>query len=223
MVVFFYSKNKIKNSMPNYEETSENRLKGSLAPGNRLGSFALGNTLRQPFTIDDILPGLSGEAQQTMDVLGGAARLVIGANISGPWHYSSGSVEVFDEERAASLSGKFGHGTYLGVGDLTGETVDGLKISGAIRHEVSFAGNILVLGRDQISEVVDNLRALNGIPPSRLKSTIKNAPLTDYVSTLSFDGQPVDAVMVYMNSEQSSAEIAVLPNAVGNIQVDATA
>ena len=58
--------------------------------------------------------------------------------------------------------------------------------------------------------------------PSRLKSTIQNAPFIDYVSTLSFDGQPVGAAMVYMNSEWGSVEIAVLPNAVGSIQVDDT-
>src|SRR5580700_9133997 len=104
--------------MTHEAETGPSKLRGSLISRTRLGHVALANKAKPQISIEEILPGLSGEAQEAISILGGAATLVVGANITGPWHYSSGRVDVFDKERAASLSGKFGHGTYLGVGEL---------------------------------------------------------------------------------------------------------
>jgi len=208
--------------MSHNEAIKTNELPHSVEPVH-VGQVAVANQLQPSLAISEILPGLSGEAQQKIDVLDGNAALIVGANVSGAWHYSSGKIDTFDPQKAAELTGKFGHGTYLGVGELTGETVDGLKETGAIKHDVSFAGNILVLDRDQVSAVAGQLRELNGLPPSRFKSSIRNAPLTDHVRSLDFEGQPVNAVMVYMDDEQTSAEIAVLPSAVENIHVDTVA
>jgi hypothetical protein len=186
-----------------------------------IGHVALADQIQEPLAISDILPGLSGEAQEVTSVLDGNASLVVGANVSGAWHYSSGTIDTFDPEKAAELTGKFGQGTYLGVGDLTGETVDDLKATGAIKHDISFSGNVLALGRTQASAVAGRLRELKGLRPSRVRSSTTNAPLTNLVSDLTFEGKSVDAVMVYMDDDRTSAEIAVLPTAVENIQVDA--
>jgi len=203
------------------EETRPSRLRGDLVSRGRLARAALAGEVEGRVAVSDVLPGLSGEAQRTLNVLENSAMLVIGANVTGPWHYSPDRINTFSKERAAKSGGKFGQGTYLGVGKLAGETVDGLKTSGALRHDVGLTGNILAIRCTDIRKVEDKLRGLNGIRPSKIKTTIPNAALTDYVSTLSFEGQSVDAVMVYMDDEQTSAEIAVLPRSVENIKVNA--
>jgi hypothetical protein len=183
----------------------------------------LGSTNRSEtssrLALGDMLPGLDGTAERAVSLFGGKAGLVVGANVQGgAWHYSPGTIKKFRGDKV-SKGGKFGPGTYLGVGTLAGETVDGLKAGGARRHDVGFTGNILVLSREDVQEVASVLKERKGIPPSKFTTTIKNAPLTTYVEGLDFEGAPVDAVMVYMDSEQTSAEIAVLPHATERLAV----
>jgi hypothetical protein len=173
----------------------------------------------EPLPLSVALPGLEGTARTVTSLFGGRARLVAGANIAGgPYHYSSGVIEEFVREKA-STRGKFGPGTYLGVGELGGETVAGLKATGSVKHEVAFTGNILVLPRDEVRAVAAELMARKGILPSGVSINIENAPLTEYVEELDFAGVSVDAVMVYMDAEQSSAEIAVLPAATDRLRI----
>jgi hypothetical protein len=173
----------------------------------------------RPLDLRDVLPGIEGRAQSTEDVLDGWATLVVGADVTaGPWHYSAGKIEEFEEAKV-SAGGKFGPGTYLGVGALAGETVDGLKGNGSVQHTVAFRGNILVLDRERVLEVASALKERRHIPPSGLRSSIKTAPLTEYVQGLDFNGTQVDAVMVYMDAKRESAEIAVLPESTDSLRV----
>ncbi len=194
---------------------SRRLLRGSLLEkGSRREKAEAG-----PLPLSAVLPGLEGTARSATSLFGGRAKLVAGASIvGGPYHYSSGIIEEFAREKA-SAHGKFGPGTYLGVGELGGETVAGLKATGSVKHDVAFTGNILVLPRDEVRRVAAELMARKGIPPSGVTINIENAPLTEYAEGLSLAGASVDAVMVYMDTQQKSAEIAVLPAAADRLRV----
>lgn len=88
-----------------------------------------------------------------------------------------------------------------------------------MRHEASFAGNILALDRAQVRSVVADLRTLNGLPQPGYRLTIQNGPITDLVEGLRFDTSRVDAVMVYMDTERRGAEFIVLPRATEGISI----
>lgn len=158
----------------------------------------------------------SGEAHE---VLGGKAALVTDAEVSGLWHFSSQQVERFTEDKAAEATGKFGHGVYFGSGDLAGETVNDLKSGGHIRHDVTFNGNVVVLDREDIRPVLDDLRELNGFQKSRIRSSTNTGPLTDSFDTVRFGDNPVDAVMIYMDKARETAEFIVSPHAVDKISL----
>lgn len=198
----------------------ESRLRGRLLEKTRAigGSALAGDVAREP-SVADILPGLNGKAESSTVVMGGKATLVAGADITGAWHYSRGRVDQFTAEKAGRTGGKFGKGTYFGIGELRGETVDGLKAGGNIRHDVGFAGNILVVDRAQVKDVLGDLRTVRGLPQPGFQSSIQNGPVADLVEGMSFAGHPVNAVMVYMDPERQGAEMIVLPSATPGIRI----
>lgn len=196
-------------------ETS--RIRGDLY--DRLKAKRLGETaLADPsVAVADILPGLSGEAKASTPVLDGKATLVTGAEVSGLWHYSGAAIDKFTEDKVGG--GKFGRGTYFGVGEISGETVDALLSGGSIKHDAGFAGNVLALDRGQVKDVLDDLRTLQGLPRPGFRSSMQTGPVTDLAEGVAFEGHGVDAVMIYMDPERQGAEVIVLPHATENIRI----
>jgi hypothetical protein len=203
-------------SHSNHENTNQETLPSPEILAS-LGSGALSNEVLDAVLVENYLPGVEGGAKEVASVLDGQATLVVGAEVTGPWHYSHGRLEEFSKEGAEASRCKLGTGTYFGVGDLTGETVDGLKSDGSIRHEISFSGNVLVVDRERVVEVSKSLDKMKGRPVSRLRMPI--APIADRASGAVFGGHSVQAVMVYMDPERTSGEMIVLPHAVDGIRV----
>jgi hypothetical protein len=201
---------------PSYSETgSRLRISGSFY--RKSGHTALES--RPGIDISTLkVPGLSGNAQEATPVFSGRATLLSGAELEGIWHYSASPLEHFTEDEAAKRKGKFGKGTYFGAGELSGETVDLLRSGDTIKHDTKFTGNILAVPRDNVLGIASQLETANGLPQSRLKSSIQNAPLTDLLETIDIAGQKVDAVLITMR-EGSAAELAVLPRSIANISI----
>jgi hypothetical protein len=158
--------------------------------------------------------------EQTTPVLDGAATLISGVRIaSGLWHLTPDVITKFKREKAAASRGKFGVGTYFGLGDLGGETVDLLRTTARFTHKVGFEGAVLAVDRDQVKGVVAGLRTLRGEAPTRLSWNSQTGPLTDLADGVTFgDGVLVKAVLVYMDPERTSAELVVLPSATEHIR-----
>ncbi len=148
-----------------------------------------------------------------------AGIFVVDADITGPWHYSPDVIDRFTDEKASGVKGKFGAGTYLGVGELSGETVDILKASGSVKHDVALRGNLLVVDRSDVRDIDAKLKRRHGLPEPRFKTTINNADLTGLVEDMKIEGNSVDAIMVYMDTERTAAEIVVLPDHAENLVV----
>jgi hypothetical protein len=197
-------------------ETS--RIRGDLYErykARKLGERALS----APLDVAEVLPGLTGEAEASTAVLGDKATLITGADVAGLWHYSGTRIDRFTEDKASGSGGKFGRGTYFGVGEISGETVDALINGGNVRHEAGFSGNMLAFDRNQVRGVLDDLRSLQGLSQPNLRSSMQTGPVTDLVEGAAFDGHSVDAVMIYMDPERQGAEIIVLPHATENIRI----
>lgn len=107
-------------------EAPKGLLRGNLISKTSpaIGRVATGEMAGE-YDVPTQLPGLEGKAESGTLVLDGKATLVIGADVTGPWHYSRGRIDKFTADKAERTGGKFGKGTYLGVGELKGETVDG--------------------------------------------------------------------------------------------------
>jgi len=151
--------------------------------------------------------------------LDGKAVLAVGAHIDSLWHYSPSRISQFSKERAEDASGKYGKGTYFGIGDLGGETVDILKSGNNIRHDAEFTGNLLAVDLENVVDVIQRLKKLKGLPTSRLKSNVANGTLTDLVEGLTLEGGQVDAVLVYRDTTRTTAELVVLPSAIDKVEL----
>lgn len=182
-----------------------------------VGARALDSEVLSTSLIEEHLPGVEGVAKEVLPVLDGKATFIVGAEVTGPWHYSSSRIEEFSREGAEASRGKLGTGSYFGVGDLTGETVDGLKSDGSIKYQVGFSGNILAVDRDGVVEVSRLLDEMHGRRLSRLRMPI--APIADRAKGAAFEGHPVQAVMVYMDPTKQTGELVVLPEAVDGVVV----
>jgi hypothetical protein len=165
------------------------------------------------------IAGLMGSAREIMPILDDETTLLIGAEMSGMWHYSSGRIDNFSEAVAENNSGKFGRGTYFGIGDLRGETIDFLKDGDTIRHDVAFTGNVMVVDRRHVIQVAEKIKTQRGLPSSRVRASTPTSPLTDLIEGVKYDGQTVDAILVVMDKDKTSAELIVTPKAVSNVSV----
>lgn len=195
---------------------SGSRLRGTLISRRKVGNMALGEP-ESPVRLSAELhiPGLQGTVESVSTVLGGSATLVKGANVGGLWHYSFGDISSFSRDKAEHSVGKFGTGTYLGVGELEGETVSGLIKNGAIRHDVTLHEvTMLVIDRANVKDISRDLRRQQGLPEPRFTYSADNSPLADLAENIELDGSQVDCVMVYMDPARLSAEVVMLPRAV---------
>jgi hypothetical protein len=167
----------------------------------------------------DALPELRGNAEAITQVMNGKAEFITRADVTGLWHYSSSRIDHFSAEIAERTGGKFGHGVYLGVGNLKGETVDGLRLGGYERHDAHFTGNILAVRRADVMDIASALRSSRGMPVSRMRSSANTAPLSDLAENVHLDGNAIDSVLIYMDEGQQSAELVVLPRSTDNIEI----
>lgn len=143
------------------------------------------------------------------------AEIVRGVDIHGLVHISRGRIEQFEEGKG--VSGKFGEGTYFAAGNLTGETYDLLSTPGNVAHAASAEGlSVLFVNRSEIRELDSDLKERAGIPTTKLKTTIRNANITDLSSQA---GLEIDSVVIFMDDERTAAEVIVLPHATSQITV----
>lgn len=201
---------------PGYTEITTG-LRVSKSFYRKTGRAALEGKVDTDVPIPEV-PGLTGRAKEAIPAFEDKATLFAGAEVEGLWHYSATRIDHFTEDEAAKRKGKFGSGTYFGAGELSGETVDLLRAGDTVRHDAKFTGNVLAVSRDNVLDVAEQLKALNGLPPTRLRSSIQNAPLTDLLNAVEISGQQVDAVLITM-SDGNAAELAVLPQSVTGIEI----
>ncbi|HEX6462353.1 MAG TPA: hypothetical protein VFZ58_03750 [Candidatus Saccharimonadales bacterium] len=182
-----------------------------------VGSIALSSETLRTSVVEEYMPGFKGEAYEALSVLDNKATFIIDAEITGAWHYSPDRIEKFSREGAEASEGNFGTGTYFGIGELTGETVDYLKSGNNIKHEICFSGNILVVDRNKVVDASHELKKKQGQAVSRLRMPI--APIVDQAKGVDLNGQPIHAVMIYVSPERVSGELIVLPNATEGISL----
>jgi hypothetical protein len=199
-----------------YEVTNSENL---IADTAAAGSLALASETLHASVVQEHLPGVEGVAKEALPAFDNRATLVVDAEVEGPWHYSASAIDTFTRERSEEATGKFGTGTYFGVGDLSGETVDGLKAGDSVKHEIGFKGNVLVVDRKNVVGLSRHIDELQGRRISRLRTTVQTSPITDRLRGTAIDGHAVSAVMVYMDPERTSGELVVLPEGIEGVEV----
>ena len=160
-------------------------------------------------------PELEGQYSRAESVMDGRVTVIEDAELSGLWHYSRrGPIGKFNNDVAPKRGGKFGSGTYLGVGALGGETVEDLKKAGAVRHDVKFTGNLAIVSLSDTQRVYKDALIARGKEVSKLITTIENAPLSDTLTTIG--DVDIDAILVQM---RSGAELIVPTRSVDNLTI----
>ncbi len=153
----------------------------------------------------------------------GKARALQGVTIAGAEHRSFHQIGKFTKEGAAK-SGKFGQGTYFSLGELKGETMDGLRASDVYAHGASVTGNFMVVDRKQIKDVASLIRASAGMPEKNFKSSVRNEPdFTTLAKLISTNGNRFDGVIILMDDEGKSAELIVMPESIDKVRIDSRA
>lgn len=199
-------------------------LRGRLL--RQVGVCSLTDTVSQPqyadrerTTISSLgIAELEGTVSRYDTIFDGKTTLLQDADVSGLWHYSVNDIKEFSEATAQKSDGKFGRGTYFGVGDLKGETVDGLRSDSIHKYSASFRGTIAVVQRDHVLAVAADLRLAQYVSSPGFKTNIQNAPLTDLFSMYAYTTS-IDAVLVVMD-EAGAAELVVSPAATNQISIE---
>ncbi len=147
----------------------------------------------------------------------GPAEVISDVSLAGLVHISKTPIEKFTQE-GVGPNGKFGKGTHFAAGALEGETYSGLLASGMVLHEAAFTGSMMILDRKDVGTVYEEMRRKAGMPPSRLKQSTGNA---DILGLLDQQGaeQPIDAIVVFMDEERTSAEFVVAPRSTDRIAI----
>ncbi len=161
------------------------------------------------------LPGVEAHADRRSALfsIGGGAEVISRAQLRGLQHISQAPIDQFTREGAQRSSGKFGRGTYFGVGDLGGETVDLLNRAGNVQHTTDASGSFLLVDRRMVREVAQILGGGLGHEVSPIRSNIQNAPLIDLASQYVIGDEPISGVVVFMNDDRTAAEIVIAPQA----------
>ncbi len=205
-------------------------------PGrSALGSIALGvevvSGIESSFALVDQLAAIPGVKLETTEltevkpVLGDKAVLMTDVDLDGIGHISLARIDEFTEDKAAADTGKkFGRGTYFGVGEVAGEAVESLEnvynSGNAYLHEASLAGNVVVMNRNDVRAIHEELQTVLGENSVQRfgNRSFKTAPVGDLLQRVTFNDQAVDAVVIMMDDEGRGAEVVVLPSATTKIR-----
>jgi hypothetical protein len=144
--------------------------------------------------IDGIEIGLTSDSK-VMHLETPGVVAVTDATMTGLWHYSVNPINKFDNNKGTGAASKMGPGTYIGYGALGGDRVAQLKKDGAIKHDLVFKGNILLVPYEEQADASYEVAYLAGAEEpanrpmaasKRLSEVLRAYELNDL--KLKFDG-----------------------------------